>query len=263
MPADEKTTAAFFFVYCFQFFFQEKFQLAPPMLKFNSTFFSGSTSFEVLFNQPGAEIRYTLNGKEPTANDLLYTGPVTITKRAVVKIKAIGNDFLPSETVIAEFIKEGKGVQQIEFSTPNEFYTKAKKDILHDNVGGFANYGGGTWIGYDKDTAEVIITLKKKEKVKSVLINMLQDENSWIFLPEQVTLYYFDSKNNSWLKVNEQVFQNDKPSAKKCNSYELRSGKKIKADKIKLIFSVLKKIPDWHPGKGKHAWLFVDEIKVY
>jgi len=242
---------------------QEKFQLAPPMLKFKSAFFAGSTSFEVLFNQPGAEIRYTLNGNEPTENDLLYASPVVINKRTVVKVKAIGKDFLASETVTAEFIKDGKAVQQIDFSTPNEFYAKAKKDILYDNIGGFTNYGGGTWIGYDKDTAEVIITLKKKEKVRAVLINMLQDEGSWIFLPESIAVFYFEEKTNSWLQVGEQIFDHNKPSPKKCNSYELKSMKRIKTGKIRLVFSVLKKIPDWHPGKGNHAWLFIDEIKVY
>lgn len=247
----------------FNSYAQEKFQLAPPMLKFNSVFFAGNTSFEVFFNQPGAEIRYTLNGNEPTVNDLLYTGPVTITKRTVVKVKAIGNDFLPSETVTTEFIKDGKAVQEIEFSAPNEFYAKAKKDILHDNIGGFTNYGGGTWIGYDKDTAEIVITLQKKEKVKSVLIDMLQDEGSWIFLPESITLFYFEEKTNSLLQVGRQIFEHDKPSVKKCNSYELKLPGKTKTDKVKLIFSVLKKIPDWHPGKVNHAWFFIDEIKVY
>ncbi len=247
----------------FNSFAQEKFQLAPPMLKFKSAFFADSTSLQVIFNQPGTEIRYTLNGNEPTENDLLYTAPVIITKRTIVKVKAIGKDFLPSETVTAEFIKEGKAVKQIEFSTPNEFYAKAKKDILYDNAGGFTNYSGGTWIGYDKDTAEVIITLKKKEKVRTVLINMLQDEGSWIFLPESITMFYFGEKTNSWLQVGQQTFEHDKPAPKKCNSYELKFRKKVKTNKIRLVISVLKKIPEWHPGKGKHAWFFIDEIKVY
>jgi hypothetical protein len=71
---------------------QEKFQLAPPMLKYKSGFFSGKTSFTVIFSQPGAEVRYTLNGKEPGEKDLLYTKPVTITSRTTVKAKAFGKN---------------------------------------------------------------------------------------------------------------------------------------------------------------------------
>jgi chitobiase/beta-hexosaminidase-like protein len=242
---------------------QEKFQLAPPLLKYESAFFTGSASFEVLFNQPGAEIRYTLNGKEPTADDQLYTGPVTISKRVSVKVRAIGEAYQPSETIVMEFIKTGKAIRQINFSTPNETYSSAKADILYDTVGGIISYRGGTWLGYDKDTAEIDISLKKNEKINSVLINMLVDENAWIFLPEQVLMYYFDKKRNAYLPAGKETFQHDEPSPKKCNSYEIRPTPKIKTDKIKLVFSVLKKIPEWHPGKGKHAWLFIDEIEVY
>jgi hypothetical protein len=32
---------------------------------------------------------------------------------------------------------------------------------------------------------------------------------------------------------------------------------------LKLVLLPLKIIPAWHPAKGNHAWLFIDEIKVY
>ena len=38
---------------------------------------------------------------------------------------------------------------------------------------------------------------------------------------------------------------------------------KINTQKLKLVLLPLKKIPDWHNGKGNHGWLFIDEIKVY
>lgn len=242
---------------------QEKFQLAPPMLKFSSAFFAGTTSFEIMFNQPGAEIRYTLNGNEPTEKDLLYTGPVIITKRTTVKVKAIGNNFLPSETIAAEFIKDGKAIKQIEFSTPNEFYAKAKKDILHDNIGGFTSFGGGTWLGYNGDSAVITITLQKKSKVRSVLINMLIDEGSWIFLPNAIDLYIPGKKIYSGQPVANVIFTHDYAATKQNFAFELKLAQKLKARQLQLVFSTMKKIPEWHAGKGNHAWFFIDEIKVY
>ncbi len=103
-----------FLLFLVQDCFSQPFQLAPPMLKYKSAFFSGTTSFEVIFNQPGAEVRYTLNGNEPTENDLLYSAPVPVTKRTQVKVKAFGKDFLPSETVSAQFIKDGKQISQVQ-----------------------------------------------------------------------------------------------------------------------------------------------------
>jgi hypothetical protein len=242
---------------------QPVFQLAPPMLKYHSGFFNGSTSFEVIFDQPGAEVHYTLNGKEPTKKDPLYSKAVPINKRTVVKAKAFGNDFTASETVTAHFINQGKPVKKISFSKPNESYAHAKADILNDNIGGMINYRAGSWLGYDNDTVTIDIELLKKEKISSVLIDLLQDENSWIFLPEQIMLFYYDDKKKAFLPAGKEVFTHESKGPKQCNLREIEPRSAISTQKLKLIISPLKKIPDWHNGKGNHGWLFIDEIKVY
>ena len=244
-------------------FSQPLFQLAPPMLKYKSGFFSGSTSFEIIFNQPGAEVRYTLNGSEPTDKDPVYSTAVPITKKTTLKAKAFGNNFLPSETVTASFIKDGKAIRQIHYSKPNESYANSKPDILQDNIGGITNYRSGTWIGYDSDTATITIDLVKKESVRSILINLLQDENSWIFLPEQVLVYYYNEQQKTYLQFGKKEFQHATKGPKQCYVQEISPAQKIKTDKLKLVLLPLRKIPDWHNGKGNHGWLFIDEIKVY
>ena len=245
-------------------FSQQSFQLAPPTLKYTSAFFSGTTSFEVIFNQPGTEIRYTLNGTEPTEHDLLYSTPVPITKHTVVKVKTFGRDFLPSATVSATFVKDGKTIREIRFSKPNEYYAKSRADILHDNIGGIANYRHGTWLGYDSDTVTIDIALEKEEKINKVLINLLQDENAWIFLPERMVLYYYSTNQKAYLPLGKEALVHEAPSLKKeCSLREIIPQQGIKTDKLKLEIWPLKKIPDWHQGKGNHAWLFIDEIKVY
>ena len=251
------------FLFFVQYSFgQQQFQLAAPLLKYSSTFFSGSTSLQMIFDQPGAEIYYTLNDKEPTQNDLLYKTALVITTRTVVKAKTFGKNFLPSETSVAEFIKAGKMIRQISFSTPNEKYTGNKTDILNDNIGGNTNFNSGDWLGYNNDTVEINIDLAKKEAIHSVLVNILQDENSWIFLPGQILVYYRD-KQKIFLPTGKEFFFSESQSPKQCSAKEIIFSSKIKTDNLKLILLPLKKIPEWHPGKGNHAWLFIDEIKVY
>ena len=242
---------------------QTTFQLAPPMLKYKSAFFTSITSFEVIFNQPGAEVRYTLNGNEPTANDLLYSTPISITKRTQVKVKNFGNNFLPSETVSATFVKDGKAIHQIQFSKPNESYIKSKADILNDNIGGITNYRRGTWLEYDNDTVTIEIDLIIKETINTILISLLQDENSWIFLPEQILVYNYNYKKKTFVAIGKEEFTHSTPGPEQNNIREIKLFQKIKSDKLKLVLLPLKKIPDWHPGKGNHGWLFIDEIKVY
>ena len=254
---------AFFVIIIKNGFSQEKFQLAPPMLKYQSAFFSGSTSFEIIFNQPGAEVRYTLDGRDPLKSDHLYSRPVTIANRTLLKARAFGKDFLPSETVTATFIKDGKPIRVANFSKPNESYAGSKPDMLIDDIGGIVNYRSGTWIGFDSDTVIVDIELNRKEKVENVLVSLLQDENSWIFLPQQLTLYYFDTAKKSYLPAGEQKFTHDQPGMKTCQVVEIKPESTIETSKLRLVLLTLKKIPAWHTGKDQHGWLFIDEIKVY
>lgn len=258
-----KLFSLFFLFLVQQSFSQQPFQLAPPMLKYKSAFFSGSTSFEVIFNQPGAQVHYTLNGKEPVENDLLYSKAVPITKRMIVKAKAFGKEFLASETVSVEFIQNGKAIDNIRFSKPHESYANSKADILNDNTGGIANYRSGEWLGYDSDTVEINIELKKKEAIRTVLINLLQDEKSWIFLPEQILVYYYNDNQKTFLPAANEIFFHETASPKQCSLKEITPAQKIKTNKLKLVLLPLKKIPAWHQGKGNHGWLFIDEIKVY
>lgn len=242
---------------------QQLFQLATPMLKYESAFFNDSTSFSIVFDQPGTEVRYTLNGKEPTVNDLLYKKPVSITKQTLVKVKAFGKAFLPSETTTLLFVKDGKPISDIQFSKPHEQYSTNKKDILFDNVGGSLNFHNGTWLGYNSDTVEVLIHLQKKEQVSKVLIDLLQDEGSWIFLPQQLQVYCYDEKQQAFvLAANEQqLFEQQSP--RRTVSKKVAVATKFKTNKLKLVLLPVKYIPGWHAGKGNHAWLFIDEIKVY
>jgi hypothetical protein len=252
-----------FFLFITDHSFTQEFQLAPPALTYKSVFFSAATTFSVLFNQPGTTVHYTLNGKEPTENDLIYKRPVAINKRTIVKVKAMGKDYLASETISAEFIRNGKPLKSVGFTKPGESYANVKADILNDNNGGIPDYRNGEWVGYDRDTVEIDIELKRKEKIGSVLIDLLQDENSWIFLPGKIELYYFDPEKDGYLLTGAQIFSSDKFSPKRNVLQEIKPGKKIIAGKLKLVLFTLKNIPDWHAGKGKHGWLFIDEIKVY
>lgn len=246
-----------------QAYSQQVFQLATPMLKYESAFFKDSTSFSIQFNQPGAEVRYTLNGKEPTVNDLLYSKPVKITKQTLVKVKAFGKSFLPSATAEIEFVKDGKAIARMDFTKPHEQYSSSKKDILFDDTGGSLHFRNGTWLGYNSDTVEVLIHLQKVEQINTVLVDLLQDESSWIFLPQQIQLYYYDEQQKLFVQAadEQQLFEQQAP--RRTVSKKVAVKRKVKTNKLKLVLLPVTPIPDWHAGKGNHAWLFIDEIKVY
>ena len=59
----------------------------------------------------GVEIRYTLNGGEPTANSALYTGPFEISRTTTVRAKAFGHsDYVDSDVVSRQFVRTWEGL---------------------------------------------------------------------------------------------------------------------------------------------------------
>ena len=67
------------------------------------TFFTDSLSVEIVCATGGAEIRYTLDGTEPTTESALYGGALAISSNTVVKARAFKAGCISSGTVAASY----------------------------------------------------------------------------------------------------------------------------------------------------------------
>ena len=249
-------------VYCLA---QEQFQLAPPLMKFQSIFFKKSHVVELLFAQPGTAIHYTLNGNEPEEKDPVYTKPILVKKNfTTIKAKVFGENFLPSETIEAVFVKEGLPLSKVIYTEPDKKYSGSGENTLMDNKGGIKGFNQGTWLGFQNDTVLVTIELPRARKVKSVLVDMLQDQGSWIFFPKKTEVYGRDHKTGYFEKLGEiYSLPVQGKDLTVCKPLYIDFKKKMKTNSIQLKFFVLKSIPEWHPGQGKRSWVFIDEVKLY
>lgn len=249
----------------YSLFAQPVFQLAPPILKYNSVFFINTTTVEIKFAQSGTTVHYVLDKREPSTQDPVYTKRITIKNNfTTLKAKAFGNNFSPSESIAATFIKDGKSIQFVNQTPPNIKYPGTGTNTLIDNKGGIDIISSKSWLGYNCDTVVVTMDMAKMQNIHKVLLNFLQSENDWIFLPEEIIIYWLDMKTGSF-----RFFGHEKLSALKetpgtqCNYQLITSKNMIKANKILINILVKKTIPSWHAAAGKHGWMFIDEIKVY
>lgn len=244
---------------------QDIFRLAPPLMRYKSVFFSKPMKVSLLFEQPGTAIRYTLNGAEPTENDSIYRVPLTIgTHLTTIKAKAFGNGFLPSETVSATFVKDGFTIISTTQTPPNPKYPGNGNMSLFDNEGGAADVNSPFWLGYQKDTVTITVYLQRKQTISSVLLNMLQDHNAWVFMPQQVSLYYFDERANKFKSCFSRADNTSEvTNGSIAKNYIITLSKKVKTGILKVIMVPVQSLPEKHPGHGTPGWLFIDEIKVY
>lgn len=253
------------FLFFYNCYAQEEFQLATPMLKYHSVFFKTSEMVSMQFAQPGTKIFFTLNGKEPTQNDSYYNKPIVIRKSfTALKAKVFGIGFLPSETVSVTFIKDGLKIKSVQATEPNEKYPGNGPQTLFDNEGSMANNQNKNFMGYQTDSVVINVSLEKKQKITSVLLDFLRDYGSWVFLPQSIRVYYFDDIKNEFQFLAEKEIVADSSQQSSTTVFEiLNTNKKALSNKIKIVLKPLSSIPAWNPGKGQHGWMFIDEIKIY
>ena len=206
-----------------------------------------------------------MDNREPTEKDAVYTVPINVSKNLVtLKTKASGIGFLPSETVATTFIKEGKRVQSVQYTLPDAKYPGSGSNALIDNKGGMLPLSSTTWMGYKCDTVTITMDMGKQASVKEVLLNFLQSESSWIFLPEQIIIYWYDEKTNKFQNFGKELISSDKETpGTRCNYQMITAKNEVRTNKILINILVTKTIPQWHAAKGEHAWMFIDEIKIY
>lgn len=242
---------------------QKQYQLAAPLLQYRSAFFTDTAMLQMHFRQVSTTIHYTINGNDPKETDHVYEKPLIVKdKITMVKARVFGKDFLPSETAAMTFIKTGLPFKVAEVTGADEKYKGGGSAALTDNSGGIPDHGNSNWLGYQVDSVMITMQSDKIFPVKEVLLDFLLDEGGWIFLPENISVYA--EVNDQLRPVATDIIAATGPAnGSNCVFRMLKLDQKIKTSQLFIKISTVKHIPDWHPAKGSHAWMFIDEIKVY
>lgn len=242
---------------------QEVYQLAPPVLTYSSVFFRDKAALEMEFAKKGSVIHYTTNGDDPTERDAVYVKPLRITKSfTTVKARVFEKDFLPSEIASVTFIKSGLPIASIETSPPNEKYTGKGSVMLTDLKGGHTDYSDKSWLGFDRDTVCFTLQLEREQSIGSVLLHCLQHQGAWIFGPEKMDVFVPTASGK--MLVASKTFNAEEPSNNISSLVlTLNFMKKVRSSSLIIHVYPLRSLPDWHSGKGKQGWLFIDELSIY
>ncbi len=76
-----------------------------PYLKSGEELFLNDTKLSLACDTKSAEIRYTLDGSEPTKRSILYINPINVSESKILKIKSFHKDMEPSITIEYEINK--------------------------------------------------------------------------------------------------------------------------------------------------------------
>lgn len=76
-------------------------KVAVPFITPSDGTFTNSVTVSLSTTTPGASIRYTITGNDPTESSALYVGPFVLTNSATVKARAYRTGYLPSDIATA------------------------------------------------------------------------------------------------------------------------------------------------------------------
>jgi hexosaminidase len=210
--------------------------------------------------QGNAEIRYTVDGSEPTQESALYTEPVVITESCTVKGKAFRAN-IEDKTFSKEFhAHKAMGKSTVLETMPVVHYTYTAPDLLTDGIIGGFNFRSGDWAGWWNGTMEVVIDMKG-EKYWMITLGALVIKYDDIFHPHKITVYTSEDGVNYVRQIGLSVptESEDKPNGRK--EYTL-GFEETTARYLKVVASTVPSLPEWHPRAGGGSFLFVDEIVV-
>lgn len=142
----------------------------------------------------------------------------------------------------------------------------SKKYPGEDGVNGLVNglvsqrgIASPEWLGWEGPDMEVVIDLQKTSKIFSVSIHTLEQNGSWIYLPQYAEISVSSNGTDFTVAGKDSVFTSDKMTMK----YIGVKFAPVTARYIKVFVKNYGLIPSGKPGAGHKAWLFVDEIKVW
>lgn len=106
--------------------------LKNPELSLSSTYAEKGTTVEI--TAPYGEIRYTLDGSEPTKNSAVYEGALTVNETTVLRARTFAEGYVPSDTVSSTYL-----VTDRKHDLPVVFLTTDHKHLYDYHTGIWAD----------------------------------------------------------------------------------------------------------------------------
>lgn len=238
-------------------------KLVPPQMKNTAFVFSKPIPLVMIDPIKGSDIRYTTDGTDPDSlKSPLYQPGMMISDNTTIKAKAFKVGWFGSDIINYSFYKNTYKPDSAALITAvNERYTADGARTLIDGELGGMNYGNNKWLGTQADM-QFFLFFNNPIKPKTLSLNSLKNIDGQIFLPTEIQVW--GGKDEQHLKLISKLItapqKKGEPPVVQALVCKLNETEPLSC--MKVVAKPIKKLPDWHPAKGKPSWVFVDEVFV-
>ena len=248
-----------------QFKDDEKLKLSRPMLT-NDGVIKKHEEVVLKHPMPGVVIRYTLDGAEPdTAKGLIYDHSFDFSETTIIKARVCKDGWNCSDVLEATCFVEGIKPQHVELlNAPDPQYPGEGAQSLIDGRKGVPDVlKEPSWLGYREQPFIAGFDFEGDlPDVKKIVLSVGKNIGGHCFPPDEVEVWAGEDKNK--------LTMIKKMKIKQPTGYE---SLKVEALSIplessthryyKVVAKPIAKLPQWHSGKGKKGWVFIDEMFIY
>jgi len=208
------------------------------------------------------EVYFSTDGSEPGTSSVKYLAPIKIENSTTIKASSFIDGMAVSKATVQKFIKHLALLKrpQLKYRNSNN-YNGGGDYGLTNGIPGSENFGDGSWTGFHGDDLDAIIDFGEIKNINKISAGFFQKISSWIFLPSNVEYYVSTDGNNYELvsTISSDISDDGKDTIRKDFVSDFAP---IKTRYVKVIAKSIGTCPIGHPGAGKKAWLFVDEIII-
>jgi hypothetical protein len=209
-------------------------------------------------------IVYTLDGTAPSVTSAVYSSPLMVEGKSVVRACVLENNGLGTVSEMGILVHKGIGSLMklnSSYSTYNPAYAAGGDQALVDGLKGSSDFADGRWQGYQGQDLDIELDLKQVIPVKSVSADFLQSSDSWILLPKEMQVFS-SVDGNSWTLL--KSVDHDIP--KDDLNLVIHSFKAEFDNLITRYLRIVAKnpglLPAWHHAAGNPSFIFGDEIII-
>jgi predicted alpha-1,2-mannosidase len=235
--------------------------VAAPLIETTANTFKDQLEVVIRARGGGQRLYFTVDGSAPDTASQVFEKPLVIRNTTSLKAIAVGSDGARSLVTTAIFQRIPHDWSVRLNSRYSSQYAAGGDLAIIDGVRGNSNFHTGAWQGYQGQDFVAVIDLGKVRAVRKLGAGFLQDAGSWIWMPRRVEVE---------LSTDGKTFT---PAAAITNDVSEKEYAVVVRDFAQTIapqrarYVRVKavnygRIPDWHPGKGGDAWIFVDEIVI-
>lgn len=235
--------------------------LRTPIVSPGARSFSGAIAL-TLTSPDGAAIHFTTDGREPGPDSPRYRDPLTLDASTTIQAVAIA-DGRRSRVARAQLHERLHDWPVTLTHAYDPQYHAGGPPGLVDGLRGTENWRLGDWQGYQGTDFEAVVDLGRARPIRRLSSGYLQDARSWIWMPVEVE--YAVSEDGEQFEVVGTVGHDVDPRETETISirdFVLELGRSRRARFVRVRARNFGVIPDWHPGHGGEAFVFVDEIEL-